>query len=250
MNKGPQWDANSYDKFGRFVSDHGQIILQWLDAQPGERILDAGCGDGVLTCQIAKQGATVEGIEQAPSMAKAAQAHGLQVRTMDLCDLEDVGQFDAIFSNAVLHWIEDWSGLLQNFHRALKPKGRLVVECGGFGNIAAIRTAIIAVAAQYNMPLKAGPESYLTAHDAQTFLQKAGFKLVKSELSPRQTHLQNGMEGWLRVFREPFLKQFDQGKVRDKIIEQVLAMLEGQLKTPNEQWFADYVRLRFIAQKR
>ncbi len=249
MNKGPQWNAQSYDKFGRFVSDHGKIILKWLDAQPDERILDAGCGDGALTCQIAKQGAHVEGIEQAPSMAKAAQAHGLQVRTMDLCDLEDVSQFDAIFSNAVLHWIEDWPQLLHGFHRALKPNGRLVVECGGFGNIAAIRTAIIAVAGQYNMPIEAGPETYLTDQDAQTLLQKAGFKLIKSELCPRQTHLPNGMAGWLRVFRDPFFKQFEQGSVRDKIIDQVLTMLEGQLKTPNEQWFADYVRLRFIAQK-
>jgi len=248
MSKEPTWDAQLYDRYGRFVSDHGDIILNWLEAKEGETILDAGCGDGALTQKIAKSGATVVGIERAPSMVKAAQACGLDVRQMDLHTLEDKDHYQAIFSNAVLHWIADWPDVLARFYKALKPEGRLVVECGGFGNIAAIRTAIVALAKCYQVPTHAAAEQYLTIQSATTLLQQAGFKVAKIELAPRQTLLPNGMAGWLQVFREPFLKQFDQ-KQKDQVIEELLELLARQLKTEQGEWFADYVRLRFIAIK-
>lgn len=248
MNKGPIWDADLYDRYGRFVSDHGDIILNWLAAKSGETILDAGCGDGALTQKIAESGAKVLGIERAASMAKAAQARGLDVRQMDLCTLEDEDQYQAIFSNAVLHWIADWPDLLSRFHKALKSDGRLVVECGGFGNIAAIRTAIMAVAKNYQVPTHAAAEQYLTIQRATNLLQQAGFQVTRIELAPRQTFLPNGMAGWLEVFREPFLAQFDQQQ-KDQVMADILELLTNQLKTPEGEWFADYVRLRFVAKK-
>lgn len=249
MSDGPLWDASTYNQFGRFVSDHGDVILSWLDAKPGERILDAGCGDGVLTLKIAALGALVEGVELAPKMVAASRKAGLEVREMNLCALEDAGLYEAVFSNAVLHWIADWRDLLARFHRALKPQGRLVVECGGFGNIAAIRTTVSAVALKLDVPTQAGAEVYLTPQKAKVLLEEAGFDVVRIELCPRQTHLPAGMAGWLSVFREPFLSQFSNISQRDEVIEGLLALLQGALQTDEGEWYADYVRLRFEARK-
>lgn len=248
----PGWDAAAYEDHGRFVSDHGSIILEWLAAKPGEVILDAGCGDGALTKEIAELGAVVEGVEKAPSMVAAAHARGLAVREMDLLALEDEARYDAIFSNAVLHWISDWPDLFARFRRALKPGGRLAIECGGFGNIAAIRTAICAVAEQEGVPTKAAAEQYLTKAEAGKFLVRAGFVVERCEVVARPTYLKTGIRGWLSVFREPFIAQFPEGEKRDAVMAQLERLLEPQLMTRDVNtgdalWFADYVRLRFVA---
>ncbi len=249
---GPSWDAAAYEDHGRFVSDLGGTILEWLDAKPGEVILDAGCGDGALTHEISALGAVVEGVERAPSMVAAAQARGLAVREMDLLDLEDEARYDAIFSNAVLHWIADWPELFERFKRALKPGGRLAIECGGFGNIAAIRTAICAVAEQEGVPTMAAAEQYLTKAEAGKFLVRAGFVVERCEVVARPTFLQTGMRGWMSVFREPFLLQFEKGEKREAVLTQLERLLAPQLMTKDVNsddglWFADYVRLRFVA---
>ncbi len=244
------WNAESYETHGRFVSDHGQIILNWLDPQSGELILDAGCGDGALTSEIAQSGAEVEGVEVSPSMVSAARERGLKVRELDLLLLDDEARYDAIFSNAVLHWISDWPRLLSGFRKALKPDGRLVVECGGHGNIAAIRTAICAAASQYNVPTHAAAEAYLTPEEATKLLNEAGFEVERAELVARRTYLKSGMEGWLSVFRHQFIEQFPEGEVRDEVMAKLLSWLEPQLKTADGDWHADYVRLRFIAHMR
>ena len=249
MTEGPLWNAACYREFGRFVSHEGRLILDWLDPQPGEHILDAGCGDGALTVELMARGADVVGIERAPNMVEAARAVGVDVRAMDLLALDERAAYDAIFSNAVLHWIEDWSALLRRFHQALRPKGRLVVECGGFGNIAAIRTAIRSVALQQGVETRATGERYFTTEEASVLLQEAGFEVERIELMPRPTLLEKGMAGWLRVFREPFLLQFMEGPHRDEVIEEVLGLLQPVLQTPRGVWYADYVRLRFVAVK-
>ncbi len=245
----PDWDASSYDQFGRFVSDHGAVIAGWLAAKAGEVILDAGCGDGVLTADIAKSGADISAIEQAPKMVTGARARGIEVREMDLLQMEDVALYDAIFSNAVLHWIEDWPELLTRFHRALKPTGRLVVECGGAGNIALICRAIAEVAARHGLETKAGPESYFTTERATGLLTGAGFRIERIELHPRPTPLAGGMRGWLSVFREPFFRQIKDRDARTALEDEVLALLEDDLLRSDGRWFADYVRLRFLAYK-
>ncbi|GJM02294.1 MAG: methyltransferase type 11 [Rhodomicrobium sp.] len=251
MGNNQNWNADEYDRHGRFVSDYGDVILGWLAPQRGEHILDAGCGDGALTEKISESGAVVEGVEVAPSMVAAARLRGLTVREMDLLSLDDNGQYDAIFSNAVLHWIGDWPSLLLKFKRALKPGGRLVVECGGFGNIAAIRTAICAVARESSKETKAAAEMYLTCEEADHLLNAAGFKVQVSELQMRQTYLKTGIKGWLSVFRASFLEQFEEGPIRDEVLDKLESLLLPQLSHTDplsgaRRWYADYVRLRFI----
>lgn len=242
-----QWNAGTYEAHGRFVSDHGNVILEWLDAKPGELILDAGCGDGALTALIAKSGALVEGIEVSKSMADAAAELGLNVRNMDLLQLDETARYDAIFSNAVLHWIGDWDELFARFARSLKSGGRLVVECGGHGNIAAIRTAICAAASFYDVSSKAAAEQYLTPEQAKKVLGAHGFLVEKIELAPRRTPLKTGMDGWIRVFRQQFIDQFEGRGKQDEVMERLLDWLAPQLRTNEGEWFADYVRLRFVA---
>ena len=243
----PAWDTASYEEHGRFVSDLGGAIAGWLAPQPGEIILDAGCGDGALTARLAESGAMLEGVEMAPGMVAGALARGLSVRQMDLLDLDEENRYDAIFSNAVLHWIEDWPLLLDHFSRALKRPGRLVVECGGAGNIERIRHAIAVVGKRYGLALKAGPESYKSIDEASALLASAGFEVKRIELVPRPTPLKSGMAGWLSVFREPFFRQIDSPDQRQHIEDEILSFLKPDLYSEESGWFADYVCLRFEA---
>lgn len=244
---GQQWDAMGYDTHGRFVSELGGLILTWLEPQSGERILDLGCGDGALTEEIAKSGAEVRGIDQSPDLIEAAGKRNLDVRQLDALALEDVELYDAVFSNAVLHWIDDWPKLFDLIAKSLRPQGRFVAECGGHGNIAAIRTAIMAAADHYDVPTMAAAERYMTVAATEALLDDAGFVIEKIELAARPTPLATGIEGWLSVFRHQFFDQFEDEPKRSEVMERVIKWLQPQLCDATGAWHADYVRLRFIA---
>ena len=146
-----QWDAQQYAANGRFVADLAGEIVTWLDAKPGERVLDLGCGDGALTASLVAVGAVVTGVELDPSMAAAARARGLAVVERSMTELEFDGAFDAVFSNAALHWVRDQQAVAAGIHRALVPGGRFVAEMGGLGNVAAIRVALAAACARHGV---------------------------------------------------------------------------------------------------
>ena len=120
------WDAAAYDKHARFVSDLGAEILSWLDPKPGERILDVGCGDGALTQRLVDAGAEVVGVDTSDSLLAAARERGLDARRMDGQDLRFDAEFDAVFSNAALHWMPRAEEVVQGIAKALKRRGRFV----------------------------------------------------------------------------------------------------------------------------
>src|SRR5208337_4503768 len=144
MTRDPRqsWSAAGYDENARFVSDLGGEILAWLDPKPGERILDLGCGDGALTEKIAAAGSSVTGVDTSPEFLAAARRRGLDAREMDGQALSFASEFDAVFSNAALHWMTAPEAVLAGIARALKLGGRFVAEFGGHGNVAAIVTAM------------------------------------------------------------------------------------------------------------
>ena len=119
------WDAASYAKNGRFVADLADEVVDWLDPKPGERVLDLGCGDGALTEKLAAHGSTLVGIDKSQSLLDAARLRGLDVRLGDVLSLPFEAEFDAVFSNAVLHWVREAGAAARNIRRALKPAAGL-----------------------------------------------------------------------------------------------------------------------------
>lgn len=239
------WDAADYATHAAFVPALGNAVLELLAVRPGERILDLGCGDGVLTAKLVAAGAEVVGVDTDASMLAAARARGLDVRALDGQRLGYQAEFDAVFSNAALHWMPDHEAVLAGVFRALKPGGRFVGECGGHGNIAAIRTALRAVALMRG-EREDDQQNYPTAEAHARRLEAAGFGGVETRIVPRPTPLPTGMRGWLQTFRAGFMLH---AADRAAAVEQVEALLAPALRDDEGRWTADYVRLRWRAIK-
>lgn len=242
------WQADSYDAHARFVSDLGGEVLAWLAPRKGERILDLGCGDGALTEQIVAAGAQAVGVDTSDSFLAAALARGLAVRKMDGEALDFTNEFDAVFSNAALHWMTEAGKVIAGVRRALKPQGRFVAEFGGHGNVAAIVTAMRATAMRHgaNMAL-AGPWFFPSPAVYREMLEAQGFAVKRIGLFPRPTPLKSGMKAWLGIFRKPFFDSF--GPDSDGVLQEVEDLLRPVLCDAKGNWTADYVRLRVEAIK-
>ena len=148
------WNASLYDTSHAFVWQFGRALVPLLEAGPGERILDVGCGTGRLTAEIAESGARVVGIDYSPAMVAQARENypSLEFAARDVCEMEYAEEFDAVFSNAVLHWVKPPIAAARAMARALKPGGRLVAELGGHGNVAALVDAAYRALRQLGIP--------------------------------------------------------------------------------------------------
>jgi SAM-dependent methyltransferase len=243
------WDAQAYGQNGAFVYELAGGVLEWLAAHPGEHILDLGCGDGQLTKRIAASGASVLGVDASAEMVAAARLRGIAADEANAqCLPYSDGSFDAVFSNAALHWVRDQDAMLAEVHRVLKPGGRFVAEMGGHGNVAAILVALMAVLARHgHSDLEDGVNYYPTPNAYTRRLQSHGFRVQQIALIPRPTPLaESGMKGWLQTFRRGVIEGLPEG-LREKVVEETAALLEPALRDEEGNWTADYVRLRFIA---
>lgn len=243
------WNPALYAAHAGFVPALGKAVLELLGAQPGEHILDLGCGDGVLTRQIADAGAEVIGIDADPAMVAAAREKSLDVRHGDARQLGFDGQFDAVFSNAALHWVGAPAQVTAGVARALRPGGRYVGEFGGHGNIAAIRVAIRAVLAARGYRVETEETSYYpTAEGFRAILEAGGFTVESCQIIPRPTPVPTGMTAWLNTFRGGFIDSAGvPSEKRAQVIEDVRALLRPVLADDAGNWVADYVRIRFSA---
>src|SRR5205085_6009074 len=185
VNTASRWSAADYAQHAAFVPRLGDAVLQLLAPQPGELILDVGCGDGVLTERIVEAGARVIGLDSSEEMVEASRARGIDAFVADAedMDLERFGQFDAVFSNAALHWMLDPDAVASGIFKALREGGRFVGEMGGDGNLATLRQALRAelTGRGYDMPGK-DPAWYASVEEFARLYVTAGFCDVKAEL--------------------------------------------------------------------
>lgn len=244
---GQTWNAQGYQTNAGFVPVLGRPVLELLAPRPGEHILDLGCGDGALTMELVAAGATAVGIDSSPEMVAAAREKGLDAHVADAAHLSLDGAFDAVFSNAVLHWVKDADGAIASAWRALRPGGRFVGEFGGHGNVAAIVTALFAVLARRGVDAAPfHPWFYPTPRAYRARLEAAGFRVDSIALVPRPTPLPTGMAGWLATFANPFMAALPEAD-RAPALAEVAALLRPALCDDRGDWTADYVRLRFAA---
>ncbi|MBX2836240.1 MAG: class I SAM-dependent methyltransferase [Gammaproteobacteria bacterium] len=241
------WSADIYSNNAGFVPAYGSEILSWLKPLPNETILDLGCGDGVLTKDIVATGAQVLGIDSSENLLEAARAKGLNVQLMNGESITLPQTYDAVFSNAALHWMTQPDRVARGVYSVLKPGGRFVAEFGGAGNVAAIVTALLAALAELNIDGRARiPWYFPTVKEHRDLLHSCGFDVREMVLVPRPTPLPTGLRGWLKTFADPFVDGLEQDQVQH-ILDRVVYLLEPSLMDTQGEWQADYVRLRFSA---
>jgi SAM-dependent methyltransferase len=238
-----KWDAADYAKVGGFVSELGAAALELLDPQPGERILDVGCGEGTLTLKIIDRGATVLGVDNSPEMIAAARSKGVDAALLPAEDMQFFAEFDAAFSNATLHWVLQKEQAAGAIFRALKPGGRFAGEMGGEGNIWKLREALDEelIIRGYVPPIEASnwyaaPEEFAGVYEA------AGFDNIDARLIERPTPIDRGIASWVTTFRKGWLDHAD-------VPEQERAQIGTAVADRFGSNIADYVRLRFIMRK-
>jgi len=244
-----RWDPQTYAKHGRFVSDLGAAVVDLLAPQPGERILDLGCGDGALTEKLLAAGAEVVAVDASEEQVAAARARGLDARVARGEALPFAAEFDAVFSNAALHWMREVDAVLVSVRRVLRPGGRFVAEMGGAGNVAAIRAAIADALHRRGIDGRALDLLFLpTAEEYRARLEAHGFAVRTISLFARPTPLPGDLSAWLETFAQASLRAVPDGD-RGRLIEEVSTALRPRLYDAERGWVADYVRLRFAAER-
>ncbi len=246
------WDAKLYDDKHSFVWKFGADLIELLAPKSGERILDLGCGTGHLTKQIADRGAMVIGIDRSAEMIAKAKAEfpGNRFEITDATDFHFDEPFDAVFSNAVLHWVKPPEQAVTCISRALAKDGRFVAEFGGKGNVAEIEKAMAAASKDIGENLAPSPWYYPSIVEYATLLENHGMEVTFATLFERPTPLDDvdGIQQWVRMFGQMFLSTMTQAR-QDEFLERVAVHARPTLFRDGK-WFADYRRLRIVARKR
>jgi len=203
----------------------------------------------VLTKKLLDLGCEVVGVDSSEPQVEAARRLGIEAYVMNGEELPYLEEFDAVFSNAVLHWIKRADVMIQGVHRSLRQGGRFVAECGGHGCVDKIRIALVQALDRRGVDGESRvPWYFPTPGDYATRLESAGFRVNSIALIPRPTPLPGDIIEYLETFGQSFLTALS-GTTKDYYLKEVRAMLEPQLVNPDGVWVADYVRLRFSATK-
>ena len=244
-----QWSPEQYAQNARFVSDLGMPVVTLLAPRARERILDLGCGDGPLTKKLVELGCEVVGVDASPAMVEAAKALGLDARVLDGQVLHFDKEFDAVFSNAALHWMKRPEAVIAGVWRALKPGGRFVAEFGGDGNTATVLRALKTALVQHALDFDTlSPWYFPSVKEYRGKLEAQGFVVNAITLIPRPTPLPGSLVAWLETFAQSFLASFSPAE-RSAFLMEVEERCRPTLCDAEGKWTVDYVRLRFSAMK-
>jgi SAM-dependent methyltransferase len=241
------WDPERYARNARFVADLATPVVELLEPKAGERILDLGCGDGVLTEALRSMGCRVVGVDASPAQVEAARRRGLEAHVADGERLDFHAEFDAVFSNAALHWMKNPDAVIAGVREALKPQGRFVGEMGGQGCIARIQDALCAELERRGVdPAPLDPWYFPGDAEYRGRLEAHGFQVDFIALIPRPTLLPGDIGAWLETFAESYVCAVPPAE-RPALVDAVRERLRPDLCGPDGAWTADYVRLRFAA---
>ena len=249
MQTAQTWDPEGYARNARFVSDLGAPVVELLAPRAGERVLDLGCGDGVLTAKLAAMGCVVVGVDGSAAQVEATKKLGVEAYTADGERLNFDNEFDAVFSNAALHWMRNPDAVIDGVWRALRPGGRFVAEMGGYGCVETIKRALIQALNRRGIDGEAASPWYFpTVEDYSARLSKRGFTISSIALIPRPTPLPGDITPWLETFALNFTATLPPAE-RSTYLAEVQNALRPALCDADGKWTADYVRLRFAAEK-
>ena len=249
-----KWDTKLYDAKHSFVSDYGESLIELLNPKPNERILDLGCGTAILTKQISNITSDVIGIDNSIDMVLSAkqQFPDLPIYQKDATDFDFDELFDAIFSNATLHWIINYESCIKSMYRNLNSDGRIVVEFGGKGNVQLIIESLRKHLSAYNYLEQSKLKQWYfpSIRDYSQALEKVGFRVTFAQHYNRPTELvetDNGIKDWIEMFEKNFFKNVE-GEHKLEILNRVQEELRPEL-FKSGKWYADYKRIRIVAIK-
>jgi trans-aconitate methyltransferase len=248
-----KWDTKLYNDKHSFVTRYGEDLIGWLHPQKGERILDLGSGTGQLTFEISESGAEVIGIDNSPQMIAKAKATypSLKFEVRDAINFQFDEKFDAVFSNATLHWINDQQNTIKCVYNNLKVGGRFVFEMGGKRNIESISNAIEKAMMDEGFEDKLTKDFwfYPSVAEYALLLEQQGFMVTSALYFDRETPLtgEDGMKDWINMFASFLFKKLSKERA-EKVIAKALEYLRPA-NYLNYIWYADYVRLRMKAMK-
>jgi trans-aconitate methyltransferase len=242
------WDASAYDHGHSYVWQKAADLVNLLDPKPGERILDVGCGTGHLTAQIAARGVTVVGMDASGDMIARARAQqsGIEFFVGDVTDFRVDRPFDAVFSNATLHWVTRARDAARCIFAAIRPGGRFVAEFGGNGNVKRVSAAIAEALEAVGGPAfeQVAPWYFPSIAEYSALLEEVGFEVTFATLFDRPTAVEGGIRAWVEMFGTTMINAVPVDRRVDFFARLQKA---GNGLERDGQWYADYRRLRIAA---
>jgi trans-aconitate methyltransferase len=248
MSRTTTWNPATYARDARFVAELGEPLINLLAPTNGEIIMDLGCGDGALTEKISR-GVSIVGTDASFAQARAAKERGLFIVVVDGHHLCFKRQFDAVFTNAALHWMRRPETVVKGVWQCLKSGGRFIGEFGGKGNVETVRSALHEALLRRDIdPLAVDPWYFPSAEDFSNLLANSSFTVRSIEIIQRPTPIPRELFDWLGIFVQPFTNALEKDR-RQSFLDEVCRRSETALRDADGRWTVDYVRLRFAAVK-
>lgn len=243
------WNPETYNRSARFIIEFGKPVIQLLNPQAGERILDLGCGTGILARELMDKGCEVVGLDSSAEMVEAAKSIGVDARLIEGVEFESQRKFEAVISNAAIHWMPDKYLVVRKVWQALKSGGRFAAECGGDGCLRIVREGMKIALGKRGIDYKArNPWKFCEYSEFSEILKAQGFKIEYIARIDKPTELsEGGLREWLKIFATSHTEGFTDEE-KEAFYDEVEAYCKPML-FKDGKWYVDYVRLRFLAVK-